>query len=95
MARCQKFKFRDRIAAELAAARNRNVDTTKRQDQRAYRCNMCRSWHLTSQPRKKPDGETVPVLPSKCPPHIWTPLYDKDRNIIGRVCTKCGLQQGG
>lgn len=36
----------------------------------------------------------VPVLPSKCPPHIWTPIYNDEREIIGRICTKCGKQEG-
>jgi hypothetical protein len=27
--------------------------------------------------------------------HNWTPIYDDDDNIIGRVCTKCGTKEGG
>lgn len=25
--------------------------------------------------------------------HRWEPIYDNEGNIIGRICTKCGLQQ--
>lgn len=25
--------------------------------------------------------------------HTWTPIYDKDGNIIGRICTKCGTTE--
>jgi|HigsolmetaAR206D_1030411.scaffolds.fasta_scaffold66049_1 hypothetical protein len=32
-------------------------------------------------------------LPVQCPPHIWTPLYDDDREIIGRICIKCGKEE--
>lgn len=42
-----KAWYRDQLAAKMALA--------KLQDgpRRAYRCGLCGSWHLTSQPRRK------------------------------------------
>jgi hypothetical protein len=44
-----KWRYRDRIAAQLVLA---TIDRTdpKRREQRTYQCPTCRSWHLTSQP---------------------------------------------
>ncbi|MEU1919324.1 hypothetical protein ABZ742_04025 [Streptomyces albogriseolus] len=46
-----KFRYRDRIAAQLALAGIDNVNP-KRREKRAYRCPQCRGWHLTSKPRR-------------------------------------------
>jgi hypothetical protein len=35
-------------------ARIQQVSTRDVQPQRAYPCNFCRAWHLTSQPRRNP-----------------------------------------
>lgn len=26
--------------------------------------------------------------------HYWTPIYDKEGEIVGRICTECGEHQG-
>lgn len=26
--------------------------------------------------------------------HAWTPTYDDDGNITGRICTRCSLSEG-
>lgn len=54
--RCSKFRYRDRIAAELALASLGREDNTARPktEQRAYWCPKCTGWHLTSQQRPKP-----------------------------------------
>lgn len=56
-----KRRFRDEIAARLALG---NAVAVHRQDgttpERAYRCQWCRGWHLTSQaykPRKPATAE--------------------------------------
>ncbi|MFG3120887.1 hypothetical protein ACGFYO_02690 [Streptomyces sp. NPDC048201] len=46
-----KLRWRDRIAAQLALAGMDNIDPARRES-RAYRCHMCRGWHLTSKPLK-------------------------------------------
>lgn len=56
-----KFRYRDRIAAQLALA---TIDTTgpKRRETRAYPCPACRGWHLTSQEqRTKPRRKQRPT----------------------------------
>lgn len=46
-----KFRYRDRIAAQLALATIDDTDP-KRREKRAYRCPLCRGWHLTSQAQR-------------------------------------------
>jgi hypothetical protein len=50
-ARTGKARFRDRIAAQLALNGIDNSDP-KRRERRAYRCQFCRGWHLTSQKQR-------------------------------------------
>lgn len=40
------------------------------------------------------DPKTGKKAPGKPHKHTWTPLGDEEGNITGRVCTKCGEQQG-
>lgn len=49
--RTGKVRFRDKLAAqiELAGAVRRDKG-----EQRAYRCEFCRGWHLTSQSKRRP-----------------------------------------
>lgn len=51
--RCRtgKERYRDRVAALLALAWLDNTDP-KRRECRAYRCDLCRGWHLTSQTKR-------------------------------------------
>lgn len=49
MSRCPKWRYADRIAAQLALTRIDRTNAPKT-EQRAYRCSRCRGWHLTSQP---------------------------------------------
>lgn len=49
--RTGKTRFRDRIAALLALSGMDNLNP-KRREQRAYRCEFCRGWHLTSQKKR-------------------------------------------
>lgn len=51
-----KHRYRDRIAALLALAGIDNLDP-KRRERRAYRCPVCRGWHLTSQTKKTDTSE--------------------------------------
>lgn len=55
MTKCQKVKYRDRIAALLAMATVRSQDKSHRTkvESRAYYCADCRAWHLTSQKRRR------------------------------------------
>ena len=52
MSRCRKFRYRDEIAAKLAMAGARRRDGSRRArlEVRAYRCERCKGWHLTSKP---------------------------------------------
>lgn len=55
MPKCQKVKYRDRIAALLAMASVKRQDKSHRSkvEARAYFCAKCRGWHLTSQKRTR------------------------------------------
>lgn len=48
--RTGKLRYRDRIAALLTLDRLDNLDPARR-EKRAYRCPLCRGWHLTSKPK--------------------------------------------
>jgi hypothetical protein len=52
-ARCRtgKVRYRDRVAALVALAQVRRTDSPNRpkQEVRAYRCPLCRGWHLTAR----------------------------------------------
>lgn len=51
---CGKYRFRDRIAAEMALMRIGKKNGVKRQEIRSYRCWACNgAWHLTSQKKGK------------------------------------------
>jgi hypothetical protein len=43
-----KFQFRDELAAKIALAKRSRQDKGER---RAYRCEFCHRWHLTSKER--------------------------------------------
>jgi len=49
--RCKKWRYRDRIAAELELAKIQRKDKPNRPktEKRAYPCPNCKGWHLTSQ----------------------------------------------
>ncbi len=47
---CTKRRFKTQLDARIALARMRASGKEKRREQRAYRCHICRGWHLTSQP---------------------------------------------
>lgn len=46
-----KARYRDRIAALLALTSIDNADPNRR-ERRAYKCPLCRGWHLTSQKQR-------------------------------------------
>ena len=46
--RTNKVRYRDRIAATIALFRTRDQGTA-----RAYQCDFCHGWHLTSQPLRE------------------------------------------
>lgn len=52
MAKCRKRRFRDDISAKLAIATIQHKDNTGRPktECRAYKCNFCKGWHITSEP---------------------------------------------
>ena len=52
-----KHAYRDRIAADLALAGVRRTGSGSHDEQRSYPCNLCRGWHLTSQPKRQ-NGDT-------------------------------------
>jgi hypothetical protein len=48
---CRKIRYRDKIAALLALARTGSKRRAGRpkDEQRVYRCPVCKGWHLTSK----------------------------------------------
>lgn len=44
----KKFRYRDKLGAKIALAKAQGKDHG---ESRAYRCEFCRGWHLTSQPK--------------------------------------------
>lgn len=50
---CRKIRYRDEIAANLALAKLQRQGKTGHDETRAYRCEKCGGWHLTSQKRGK------------------------------------------
>lgn len=48
-----KRRYRDRIGAQLALAVINRRSGGRRRETRAYRCDTCRDWHLTSQPARR------------------------------------------
>lgn len=46
----KKQRYYDEVAALLALAEIKRKDSSKRekQEQRAYKCQFCKGWHLTS-----------------------------------------------
>lgn len=56
MSRCQKVRYPNKIDAELALGRIDKVAKKHRksgvkQPERVYRCQLCKGWHLTSEPK--------------------------------------------
>lgn len=50
MTPCRKRRFRDEIAAKLALAGiEQDGDVREKAPRRAYRCQACGGWHLTSK----------------------------------------------
>ena len=45
-----KRRFRDEVAAMFALATHAEGKRRDKDEERVYRCPMCRGWHLTSQP---------------------------------------------
>lgn len=50
--RSGKARYIDHIAARVALAEVQRKNNRQPAEQRAYRCHLCRGWHLTSQPRR-------------------------------------------
>ena len=52
--RCRKTRYRDEIAARLALAHITHADRTDRPktETRAYLCERCHGYHLTSQEKR-------------------------------------------
>ena len=52
--RCTKRRFRSEIDAKIVLSRVQWQDkpTREKVEQRVYRCNICRGYHLTSQPQR-------------------------------------------
>jgi hypothetical protein len=48
--KCKKTKYCSKVAAELDIAKIKRISTQEKIPQRAYRCNKCGCWHLTSKP---------------------------------------------
>lgn len=49
MCRSRKVAYQDRIAALMALAKTQRSRSPRRNEVHAYRCRMCRKWHLTSK----------------------------------------------
>lgn len=51
-----KRRYKDRIAALLAieSANRRKHERRGKNERRAYLCQMCRYWHVTSEPKRLP-----------------------------------------
>ncbi len=56
--RCKtgKRRYRDEIAAKLAMA---SAARAGRDEKRAYKCGICRGWHVTSKEAKSPKALTT------------------------------------
>lgn len=48
---CTKRRYPDRITAEIVLANTFRSRNTRREEMRAYRCQKCHGWHLTSRRR--------------------------------------------
>lgn len=49
MGACAKIRYRDRVAALLALSRTgQHGERRPKEERRAYYCQQCRGWHLTS-----------------------------------------------
>ena len=46
--RCSKFRYRDKLGAQIALANTTMKRTGSYQESRAYKCPACKGWHLTS-----------------------------------------------
>jgi hypothetical protein len=49
---CGKVRYRDELGARVALSTARESGARgneRRREQRVYRCNICRGWHLTAQ----------------------------------------------
>jgi len=53
MSGCAKTRYRDEIAAKLALAKLARQGKQGHDECRAYRCEKCAGWHLTSQKRAR------------------------------------------
>lgn len=51
---CTKRRYRNEIAARLALAKIQRQDKPGHQESRAYSCERCRGWHLTSKDHRGP-----------------------------------------
>ena len=49
-----KVRYRDRIAATYALAVIQRREKERRREKRAYRCDTCNGWHLTSRSPARP-----------------------------------------
>lgn len=52
MTRCAKRRFRTHLDAKIALARSggkQDRGNQRRAERRAYHCELCHAWHLTSQ----------------------------------------------
>lgn len=50
---CQKVRYRDHLAAKIALASTFRPDKPARRNEvRAYRCPVCKGWHLTSKGKR-------------------------------------------
>ncbi|HEY1700812.1 MAG TPA: hypothetical protein VGG75_13965 [Trebonia sp.] len=48
-----KIRFNDELGARIALLRTGSrKQRRKRNETRVYRCELCRGWHLTSQPKR-------------------------------------------
>ncbi len=48
---CRKIRYPDKVAALMALVRTRSKRRARRpkDEQRVYRCPVCKGWHLTSR----------------------------------------------
>ncbi|MDX3074602.1 hypothetical protein [Streptomyces sp. MI02-7b] len=71
----RKWRYRDRIAAQLVLAVMDRTDP-RRRECRAYHCPLCHGWHLTSQRQSPARNRTA------SPMHPYSHHHDQQRSTM-------------
>ena len=93
-----KYRFRDRVGALVALAESMRRASGNRNEVRAYRCELCRGWHLTSKalyerPRLEEKAATRRQPYQR--PSLEQERASKPRNGPGPPGGRAGKEQAG